>query len=63
MSKDYDIKDAAKDTGVSSRHASGAWHQARDDASGSGDLPERNWNKLDSSPIKDFFSDLFGWKK
>jgi len=63
MSKDYNVKDAAKDTNVSSKHASGSWHQARDDAASGGDLSERNWNKLDNSPIKDFFSNLFGWEK
>lgn len=30
----YSEKDAAKDTGVSTKEAVGAWHQARDDAEG-----------------------------
>lgn len=35
MAKDYGVSDASKDTGVSSNNASGAHHQARDDAFGS----------------------------
>ncbi|MBP8689472.1 hypothetical protein KBH77_03935 [Patescibacteria group bacterium] len=62
MSK-YDVDDAARDTDSSSSKTSEAWHDARDDAERSGDLPERGWNKLDDSPIKDFFCDTLGWKK
>ena len=40
MSK-YGIKDAAGDTNVSNSHASGAWHQARDDARACGELTDR----------------------
>ncbi|CAE7270685.1 unnamed protein product [Symbiodinium microadriaticum] len=37
----YTKKDAAKDTGVSLKEVSKAWHQARDDAQKAGELPER----------------------
>jgi hypothetical protein len=37
--------DAAKDTDVSKREVEEAWHQAREDAMNSGELPERKANK------------------
>lgn len=40
MSK-YGLGDAAKDTGVSSKEASRAWHQAREDARRSGEIPSK----------------------
>jgi hypothetical protein len=45
----YSENDAAKDTDASSREASKAWHQARDDAASSGELEERNENKVSDS--------------
>ena len=45
----YSEKDAAKDTGSSSKSVSRAWHDARDDAAGSGHLSERNENKTSDS--------------
>lgn len=41
----YDKKDAAADTGVSTKEVSRAWHDARDDAQKAGELPERAANK------------------
>lgn len=49
----YTVTDAAKETGTSSREASGAWHQARDDAQKAGELPERAVNKESKSESKD----------
>ena len=45
----YTVTDAAKETGVSSKEASSAWHQAREDAQKSGELPERAANKESKS--------------
>ncbi len=41
----YTEKDAAKDTDVSIKEAHETWHQAREDAQKSGELPEREANK------------------
>ncbi len=41
----YNEKDAAKDTDSSSKEVSEAWHQAREDAQKSGELPERAEHK------------------
>ena len=38
----YTVNDVANDTGVSSSHASGAHHQARDDARDSGYIKEKD---------------------
>lgn len=38
MATQYTEKDAARETGVSEKHAVGAHHQAREDARSSGDL-------------------------
>jgi len=46
---EYTKKDASEDTGDSTSKVSEAWHGARDDAAGSGDLPERNANKVSDS--------------
>jgi len=47
---DYDKKDAAKDTGTTPKKVTRAWHDARDDAAGAGDLEERNRQKVSDSP-------------
>lgn len=39
--KKYTLKDAARDTGVSTKHASRAWHQARQDARRSREIPRK----------------------
>ena len=44
MSK-FTKKDAAKATGVTIKEVSRTWHQAKDDAQKSGELPERAANK------------------
>lgn len=41
----YTKEDAAKDTGTSTSKVSEAWHDARDHAQKSGELPERAANK------------------
>ncbi len=43
--KSYDKTDAAKDTGTSTSKVSEAWHDAREAAQKSGELPERAANK------------------
>ncbi len=67
----YGVTDAGKDTGVSSSHAAGAHHQARDDASeggyfsrGSGNTDK--WDKPSSAhdnARETFLSVLFGSSK
>lgn len=42
---DYTKKDAAKETNTSTSKVSKAWHDAREDAQKSGELPERKTNK------------------
>lgn len=49
MSGKYSEKDAAKDTGSSGKEVAEAWHSAKDDAAASGQLPERNANKVSDS--------------
>jgi len=41
----YTEKDCARDTHSSLKEVSAAWHQAREDAQASGELPERAENK------------------
>lgn len=41
----YTKQDAAKDTDAGGKETARAWHQARDDAEKSGELPERAANK------------------
>lgn len=41
----YTLKDAAKDTGVSTKEASKAWHDAREHAQKAGELNERKITK------------------
>lgn len=48
MSK-YTEKNAARDTKSSVKEVNKAWHQAREDASSSGELNERNENKVKDS--------------
>lgn len=45
MGRKYDEKDVAKETGVSVKEASGAWHQAREDARESGEIPKKEDDK------------------
>ena len=45
----YGKEDAAKDTNVSVKEVSETWHQAREDAQKSGELPERAANKESQS--------------
>jgi hypothetical protein len=47
---DYTKKDAANETDSTPKDASKAWHSAREDAAGSGELEERNENKVSDSP-------------
>lgn len=44
----YTEKDAAEDTNSSVKEVSEAWHDAREDAQKSGELPEREANKNSS---------------
>jgi hypothetical protein len=55
----YSKKDAAQDTGSSTKEVSRAWHAARDDAAGSGHLPERNENKTSDSREGGILSSFF----
>jgi hypothetical protein len=41
----YELSHAKKETGATNSQSKNAWHQARVDASVSGDLPERVENK------------------
>ena len=45
----YTESDAAKDTDSTSKEVAETWHGARDDATASGDLPERSTNKVSDS--------------
>ena len=47
----YDEKDAAKDTNVSTKEVSSTWHQARDDAAKEGNwgVPKDRHGSSDSS--------------
>lgn len=45
----YGKNEAARDTGATPKEVSGAWHAAREDAAGSGQLPERNIGKVSDS--------------
>lgn len=58
MSK-YSNKDAARDTSSSGKEVSRAWHQARQDAAGSGSLNERNENKTSDSPEGKILGGIF----
>jgi len=44
LAKGYGVSDAAKDTGVSSKEASAAQHQARNDAFGSKESGNRSYD-------------------
>lgn len=55
----YTVKDAANDTGSSSKSASRAWHDARDDAASSGSLDERNANKTSDSENGSILNGIF----
>ncbi len=46
---EYNKNDAAKDTKTTESEVSSAWHDARNDAVKSGDLEERNINKVSDS--------------
>jgi hypothetical protein len=52
-------KDAAKETNSSTKDVSHAWHDARDDAAGSGHLNERNENKTSDSETGSILSAIF----
>ncbi len=56
----YDKSDAAKDTSSTIKEVSEAWHQAREDAQGSGELPEREANKSKGSSSDDTGSNSSG---
>lgn len=56
----YSKQDAAADTGVSTKEASQAWHQARNDAASSGELTERNINKTSDSESGSALGRIFG---
>jgi len=45
----FNEKHAAKETGASNKDVGRAWHDARDSASGSGYLSERNESKVSDS--------------
>jgi len=49
MGNKYTEQDAAKDTRSSTKETNEAWHAARDDAASSGQLNERNDNKVKDS--------------
>lgn len=55
----YSKQDAAAGTGVSTKEASQAWHQARNDAAGSGELNERNYNKTSDSESGSILGRIF----
>ncbi len=55
----YTAKDAAKDTGSSGKETARAWHSARDDASSSGELDERNDRKVSDSEGGSFLHSIF----
>ena len=59
MGGKYSESDAAKDTNSSSKEVSEAWHSARDDAAGSGHLPERNENKVSDSENGPILAKIF----
>jgi hypothetical protein len=71
-SSSYDKGDAAKETGSSVKEASGAWHQARDDAVSSGHLTRGekdgggsgSFSRSDSSgqAATSFWESIFGSK-
>lgn len=42
MGEKYELKDAAKDTGESSKRVSETWHQAREDARRSGEISSKD---------------------
>ncbi len=47
MGTEYSKSDAGRDTDSSAKEVSSAWHDAREDAQRSGELPERAVNKVD----------------
>lgn len=51
--------DSVQRDGVTPKEASRAWHQAREDAAGSGSLPERNENKTSDSESGGLLNFLF----
>jgi hypothetical protein len=55
----YTESDAAEETESSSKDVSEAWHQAREDAAGSGQLPERNESKVSDSEAGPELHDTF----
>lgn len=63
----YTKKDAAEDTGSSGKEVSHAWHVARNDAASSGELEERNEQKVSDSEEGSFlysiFKTIFGGEK
>lgn len=58
MSK-YGKGNVASDTNSSHKEVSSAWHDARDDAAGSGYLSERNDNKTSDSKEGGLLSSIF----
>lgn len=59
MGKWGSAKDVGKHTGVSSREAARAGHDARDDMASSGFLSERNESKTSDSPEGGILSRIF----
>jgi hypothetical protein len=58
---EYTQDDARNETGASRSEIREAWHEAREDASKSGEVPERDWSKVsDSKEGKAIFSFLKG---
>jgi|GEM_PF-2605277 len=55
----YNKNDASRDTNSSSSETGKAWHAARDDAAGSGNLSERNADKTSDSEGGGFLNFLF----
>jgi len=59
MPNKWTQKDTAKETGSSGKETSRAFHDARNDASGSGYLDERNENKTSDSKEGSILSAFF----